>query len=60
MRYLTLRKLYDWRRDSLKLLKTLEGKTDSVSNAMRITTIHTVEQITLELRRRNAYGGDNG
>ena len=54
MRNLTTAELKQWKKDLFDLCERLKGKTDSVSNAMRITACQQIEQILSELIRRNA------
>lgn len=50
---LTTAELKQWKSDLFALCESLEGKTDSASNAMRITACAQIEQIMYELIRRN-------
>lgn len=51
---LTNEELKQWKDDMFKLCEQLEGKTDNLSNAMRITACETISQILSELIRRDA------
>lgn len=52
MRTLTTEELTKWKNDLFDLCERLKGKTDSVSNAMRITACQQIEEIQSELIRR--------
>lgn len=54
MRDLTTEELNQWYADMKALCESLKGKTDSISNAIRITACETMSQIITERIRRNS------
>lgn len=54
MNTLTIEELKQWKADLFELCEKLKGKTDAISNAMRIVSCENISQIQSELIRRNA------
>ena len=55
MRGLTTDQLKKWYNDMKEQCEQLKGKTDAVSNAIRILNCEQMSQIMSELIRRNEY-----